>query len=96
MPSAHSSGVVVTVQRRGLARSSAERIPIPTYPCRHGSKSTKMGTELYSAGFFQYLLWTIPLPASCKAAKNDHVCPSCKNDRCSKTEKSCWKCGAVL
>jgi hypothetical protein len=27
---------------------------------------------------------------------NDYTCPSCKNDRCSKTEKSCWKCGNKL
>jgi hypothetical protein len=27
---------------------------------------------------------------------NDHVCPTCKNDRCSKSEKSCWKCGGKL
>jgi hypothetical protein len=24
---------------------------------------------------------------------NDHVCPTCNNDRLSKTEKSCWRCG---
>lgn len=29
-------------------------------------------------------------------AVNDHTCPSCKNDRCSKSEKTCWKCGGVL
>jgi hypothetical protein len=29
-------------------------------------------------------------------AVNDHTCPTCKNDRCSKTEKSCWKCGSNL
>ena len=27
---------------------------------------------------------------------NNHVCPSCKNDRLNKSEKSCWKCGAKL
>lgn len=27
---------------------------------------------------------------------NDHICPTCKNDRCSKTEKSCWRCGNSL
>ena len=27
---------------------------------------------------------------------NNHVCPSCKNDRCSIGEKSCWKCGGAL
>lgn len=26
-------------------------------------------------------------------AVDDHQCISCGNDRCSKTEKSCWKCG---
>lgn len=30
------------------------------------------------------------------AVINDHVCPACKNDKCSKTEKSCWKCGNVF
>lgn len=29
-------------------------------------------------------------------AVNDHVCPSCQNDRCSKNEKTCWRCGGVL
>lgn len=27
---------------------------------------------------------------------NDHTCLSCGNTRCSKTEKSCWKCGGKL
>lgn len=26
-------------------------------------------------------------------AVNDHTCVHCGNDRCSKKEKSCWKCG---
>lgn len=30
------------------------------------------------------------------AAINDHVCPTCKNNRCSKTEKKCWLCGNPL
>lgn len=29
-------------------------------------------------------------------AINDHVCPTCTNNRCSKSEKSCWKCGGKL
>ena len=29
-------------------------------------------------------------------ATNDHKCPSCGNDRVSKCEKSCWKCGSNL
>lgn len=46
---------------------------------------------------------TAPLKGNQKAAVtkastpakaiNDYVCPACKNDKCSKTEKSCWKCG---
>jgi len=31
-----------------------------------------------------------------KSAINDHVCPGCKNDRCSKSERICWKCGGSL
>lgn len=26
-------------------------------------------------------------------AVNDYICPFCKNDRVSKTEKNCWRCG---
>jgi len=29
-------------------------------------------------------------------AINDHVCPVCGNNRCSKTEKICWRCGNSL
>jgi hypothetical protein len=27
---------------------------------------------------------------------NNHVCPTCKCDRVSKVEKSCWRCGGKL
>lgn len=27
---------------------------------------------------------------------NDHVCSHCKNERCSKSEKNCWRCGGPL
>lgn len=27
---------------------------------------------------------------------NDHVCPTCKNDKCSLAEVTCWKCGNPL
>ncbi len=37
-----------------------------------------------------------PSPNGAKPAINDHVCPGCKNDRCSKTERICWKCGEPL
>ncbi len=30
-----------------------------------------------------------------KSIKNDYTCP-CGNDKCSKVEKSCWKCGAPI
>lgn len=33
---------------------------------------------------------------SVTVAANDHVCPSCKNDRVSKAERTCWKCGSSL
>lgn len=29
-------------------------------------------------------------------AINDHVCPHCQNDRVSKSEPSCWRCGGKL
>jgi hypothetical protein len=27
---------------------------------------------------------------------DDHVCPACGNTKCSRQEKSCWKCGSSL
>ena len=30
------------------------------------------------------------------SAVNDHVCLSCGNTKCSKTENTCWKCGNPL
>jgi hypothetical protein len=27
---------------------------------------------------------------------NDYVCPTCQNNRCSKSEIKCWRCGGVL
>ncbi len=27
------------------------------------------------------------------AAVNDYTCPNCNNNKCSRSEKSCWKCG---
>lgn len=30
------------------------------------------------------------------APVNDYVCPSCRNDKCSKSEGKCWKCGNAL
>lgn len=27
---------------------------------------------------------------------NNHTCPTCRNDRCNKNERSCWKCGNEL
>jgi hypothetical protein len=34
--------------------------------------------------------WNITVPAT---PINDHTCTQCGNNACSKTEKSCWKCG---
>jgi hypothetical protein len=27
---------------------------------------------------------------------NDHICPSCRNTKCSKLELKCWRCGNKL
>lgn len=29
-------------------------------------------------------------------AINNHICPTCKNNRCSKSESICWRCGNKL
>lgn len=36
-----------------------------------------------------------PAPSVAKTV-NNHKCGACGNDRCSKHEKSCWKCGNPL
>ena len=38
----------------------------------------------------------VPIHGFAGAAINDHVCPTCQNDKCSKSEKVCWKCGNPL
>lgn len=38
----------------------------------------------------------LPIHSCTAPAINNHVCPACKNDRCNKQEKSCWKCGSSL
>src|ERR1700723_4317223 len=35
-------------------------------------------------------------PSIPTVAVNDHVCPSCQNNRVSRSEKTCWKCGNPL
>ena len=37
-----------------------------------------------------------PMPAIVSVAINDHTCPGCGNNRCSKSERTCWKCGGKL
>lgn len=37
---------------------------------------------------------TIPPPPV--QVVNDHTCKVCGNDKCSKTEKSCWRCGSLI
>ena len=35
-------------------------------------------------------------PSNVFTAINDHICRHCGNNRVSKSEKSCWKCGGSL
>ena|SRR6266446_1680116 len=53
--------------------------------------------RIYAECNVHYNLVTISDPVSVTSPLvNDHTCPTCKNDRCSKSEKSCWKCGGLL
>ena len=36
------------------------------------------------------------IAASSDVAINNHICPTCKNDRVNVCEKTCWKCGNSL
>ncbi len=38
----------------------------------------------------------IEKPITSNYLVNDFICPSCKNDRCSRSEKICWRCGNSL
>lgn len=41
--------------------------------------------------------WNVVPPATNSTSPiNDHTCTQCGNNACSKTEKSCWKCGAAI
>lgn len=46
--------------------------------------------------FYQEEAVDVPIHNSTATAVNDHVCPTCQNDRCNKQEKFCWKCGSTL
>jgi len=37
-----------------------------------------------------------PLEQGSLTIMDDHICPACGNTKCSKQEKSCWKCGSSL
>lgn len=39
---------------------------------------------------------TLPPPMPEVVAINDHICPGCGNNKCSKAERTCWKCGGAL
>jgi len=50
---------------------------------------------------FRLLLggWSLPTfdrSGTLGPAVNDYVCKTCKNSRCSRTEKTCWLCGNPL
>ena len=60
--------------------------------------------DYHPDGSWEYSTDTvITKTTSCNAVKanvgapiNDHVCPHCRNDRVSKVEASCWRCGGKL
>lgn len=35
-------------------------------------------------------------PVQPSVAINDHTCRTCRNDRVSRSEKTCWRCGHTL
>lgn len=68
---------------------------------RKQERAAQSANQATLTGLTNYVLEvfkTIPSdkPEVQTSAINNHTCPSCGNDRCSKTEKSCWKCGGKL
>lgn len=57
-------------------------------------------SKLFAAEIAQPKSCNINCNKSCSKklieAVNDHTCNGCGNTKCSKNEKSCWKCGAAL
>ena len=37
-----------------------------------------------------------PAITSSNGTINNHICPTCGNNRCNSEEKACWKCGNLL
>lgn len=40
--------------------------------------------------------WPNVVPTATAAPVNNHTCTQCGNNACSKSEKSCWKCGTAI
>lgn len=63
-----------------------------TSPCGHGEKFENVAKQAINQDDVQLQFVAIKTNTS-SAVVNDHICVSCGNDRCSKNEKSCWRCG---
>lgn len=73
--------------------------PFSLYVSRHINVDTT-GDEIWSTSGITIInsTPTIPAPPSMPPTSkvvNDHTC-GCGNTACSKSEKSCWKCGAPI
>ena len=58
------------------------------------SEMVKVETKKTIEGPIRYVGETLKVESP--KAINNHTCPGCGNTKCSKDERSCWKCGGSL
>jgi hypothetical protein len=79
-----------------------DNIGLFAFRCDFDSKedAIKSATRLSDGNsWWSYAIFhNVPEPEALTAYAmiNNHVCPSCNNDRVNKNEKSCWRCGSTL
>lgn len=62
-------------------------------------KQVRYPWEMIKVGVSNALPENIPAvkaPSPMASVVNNHVCPTCKNNRCSRSERICWRCGGAL
>jgi hypothetical protein len=94
--------VGIPVYQGQLTPKQKDKLDMANKTCiATGSRYRAVGIDAYGDMIWRDKTYinTIEIKASFinpDIAVNNHHCPSCNNDRVSKNEKSCWKCGGSL
>ena len=68
----------------------------PITLARTGDTDSRVAVVLRTSGLAIFEVLAFSGAAAAAAAVNDHTCPGCGNTRCSRAEKTCWRCGRQL